>query len=81
MLIDRADNAISICEMKFYKEEVSLTKDMAQQLRRRTSLFRRKSKTKKQLFIVLVTPYGLLPNVHSLGLVDAVVTMDDLFRC
>ncbi|NRB52737.1 MAG: ATP-binding protein [Saprospiraceae bacterium] len=79
LLIDRADNAISICEVKFYNDEFSLTKEVAGQLRRKRSIFRQLSKTKKQLFLVVVTTFGLRHNKHSLGLIDNSLGMDDLF--
>ena len=79
LLIDRKDNAISICEVKFYNDEYVLSKDEAEKLRRKRSIFRRVSKSKKQLFIVLITTFGLARGQHDLGLVDNVINMDALF--
>ncbi len=79
LLIDRQDNTISLCEIKFYNDDVALTKETADKLRRRMGVFRRVSGTKKQLFLTLVTTFGLVKNQHSIGLVDSVVVMDDLF--
>lgn len=79
LLIDRMDNAVSICEIKFYNDEFSLSKEEADKLRKKRSIFREASRSKKQLFLVLVTTFGLLPNKHSLGLIDNVITMDELF--
>ncbi len=78
MLIDRADNTINLCEMKFYNDEYTFSKDEAAKLRRRRSLFQNHSKTKKAIFTTLVTTYGLVDNLYS-GQVDQVVTLDDLF--
>jgi uncharacterized protein len=79
MLIDRNDQTINICEMKFVKDYFSLSKDEADKIRKRKSLFRQTTDTRKQLFITLVTPFGILPNSHTTGLIDQVVTLDDLF--
>lgn len=79
LLIDRNDHVINLCEMKFYNDEVSLSKEDADKLRRQVGIFRRLSGTKKQLFLTLVTTFGLVKNQYSLGLVDKVVVMDDLF--
>ncbi|MCO6487516.1 MAG: AAA family ATPase [Phaeodactylibacter sp.] len=79
LLIDRMDNAVSICEIKFYNDEFSLSKEEADKLRKKRSIFREAARSRKQLFLVLVTTFGLLPNKHSLGLVDNVITMDELF--
>ena len=47
MLIDRKDQSINLCEMKFYKDEITLIKEDADQLRRRRTRFQQISKTKK----------------------------------
>ncbi len=79
LLIDRQDNVISLCEAKFYKDELILTKVDADNLMRKKSIFRHVTKTKKQIFIVLITTFGLIKNKHSLALVDNVLDMNALF--
>jgi uncharacterized protein len=79
LLIDRQDNVISLCEVKFYNDELILTKEDADNLRRKKSIFRHVTGTKKQIFIVLITTFGLLKNKHSLGLVDNALDMNALF--
>lgn len=79
LLIDRQDNVISLCEVKFYNDELVLTKADADGLRRKKSIFRHVTGTKKQIFIVVITTFGLMNNKHSLGLVDNVLDMDALF--
>ena len=79
LLIDRQDNVISLCEVKFYNDQWSLTKADADHLRQKRSVFRQVTRTKKQVFIVLVTTYGVQQNQHSLGLVDNVINMNQLF--
>jgi uncharacterized protein len=65
--------------VKFYNDELVLTKADADNLRRKKSIFRHVTSTKKQIFIVLITTFGLLKNKHSLGLVDNVLDMNALF--
>ena len=79
MLIDRNDKCINLCEMKFYNDEITLTKKDADKLRQRRSRFQQISKTKKTIFNTLVTTYGLTPNQYSYSQVDHVITMDALF--
>jgi AAA+ ATPase superfamily predicted ATPase len=79
LLIDRQDYAISLCEVKFYKDELILTKADADGLRRKKSIFRHVTGTKKQIFIVLISPFGLIKNKHSIGLVDNELDMNVLF--
>ena len=80
ILIDRNDHVINLLEIKFYNETFSLTKAYVEQLRNKMSIFRKATKTKKQLFWVLLTTFGLEINQHSLGIIDKALTMDELFR-
>ena len=78
MLIDRADGAINICEMKYANDEYTITADYEQRLRDRISSFRAATKTKKALLHTFITTYGVKRNMHS-GLVNSEVKLDDLF--
>lgn len=80
LLIDRSDHAINLCELKFYKSEIVLTKTMAKELRTKLALFQAVSQTNKQIFITLIAPFGIIPNEHSLGLLDSVLSMDVFFE-
>ena len=79
LLIDRSDNSINICEMKFYAKEFELTKKESELLRKRRELFREKTTTKKYLINTLLTTYGLKQSENSVGIIDKVVLMDQLF--
>lgn len=79
LLLDRQDNVISICEMKFSNTEFVIDKTYAAELQNKLDVFRREGKTKKTLFLAMVTTYGIKNNVHAIGLVQHQVTMDDLF--
>jgi uncharacterized protein len=79
MLIDRNDNAINICEMKFYGNEYELTAKESEILRKRREFFREKTQTKKYLINTLITTYGLKPNENSIGIIDKVILLKDLF--
>ena len=79
LLIDRNDGVINLCELKFYNEPFTINKSYAEQLARKRHIFKTVSKTKKQIFITLVTTYGLQVNPHSLGLVDSALDLNALF--
>ena len=79
LLLDRQDNVISICEIKFSNAEFAIDKTYATELKNKLDTFRRESKTKKALFLAMVTTYGTKDNMYSIGLVQNEVTMDDLF--
>lgn len=79
LLIDRRDNIIDICEMKFSQGEYAITSDYDAKLRDRFNTFRSVTSTRKALQSVLVTTYGLTNNKYS-GDIHDVVVLDDLFR-
>lgn len=79
LLIDRQDNTISLCEVKYYKDEFVLDKEESAKLRKKRRIFQKLTKTKKQIFLCLITTYGLIENKHSADLIDNVLVMDDLF--
>jgi uncharacterized protein len=79
MLIDRSDNAINLCEMKFYASEYELGKKEAEKLHKRRELFRTKTQTKKYLINTLVTTFGLKTNEYSASAVDKSLEMNALF--
>jgi uncharacterized protein len=80
LLIDRKDNVISVCEMKFANDEFIITKDYAEKLKRKLRVFKTESKTKKSLFLTMITTFGVQKNSHFLGLVQNSLTLEDLFN-
>ena len=79
MLIDRDDQVIDICEMKFSHDRYTIKKGLDEAMRRRRNLFMEKTETRKAVRIVLVTTYGVVDNPYA-GNVHNVVTMEDLFK-
>ena len=80
MLIDRADDCINLCEMKYSDAEFVIDKGYASILRQRRETFRRVTGTRKNLFLTFVTTHGVKNNAYGLELVDASVTLDALFK-
>ena len=79
LLIDRKDDNITLCEMKYADDEYAFDAVEEKKLRNRRTAFKLDTKTKKAIQITFVTTYGLRKNSHS-DIVQSVVTMDDLFR-
>jgi AAA+ ATPase superfamily predicted ATPase len=80
LLFDRADQCVTLCEMKFTDSPYRITKRYAGDLRRKLTVFRQHTNSRKSLFLVMVTAEGLTPNTYSDELVSAVVTAEDLLR-
>lgn len=78
LLIDRRDQTINLCEMKFSQGEYEITKQYDQHLRERIETFRTQTKTRKALHQTFVTTYGVKKNIYS-GIVQSEVLLDDLF--
>ena len=79
LLIDRKDNVINIFELKFYSGLLTLNKSYSEKLREKISVFKDMTQTRKQIFLNLLTTFGLKSNEHSIGLIDKALTMDILF--
>jgi len=79
LLLDRNDQIINIFEIKFYNKEFTVSKSYAQTLQDKSAIFQETTKTRKHLFLTLITTFGISQNEHSLGLIDQVLTLDDLF--
>lgn len=79
LVIDRADQCINLCEIKFSTGPFVVTKQYAEELERKKRLFKEITKTKKALFVTLITPSGAEENDHYVSIVDNQVTIDDLF--
>ncbi len=78
LLLDRADDVISVCEIKFTDGPFTITRSYASRLRNKLTVFRSVTGTRKALHLVMVTSYGVRPNIHSRELVDSEVRMEQL---
>lgn len=79
MIIDRADNVMNVCEMKYSDDDYAITASYDKELRHKLTVLRDETKCRKALHLTLVTTYGLRFNEYS-GRVQKVITMDDLFK-
>lgn len=78
LLIDRRDQTINLCEMKFSQGEFEITKQYDSHLRERAESFRSATKTRKALHQTFVTTYGVKKNMYS-GNIQSEIRLDDLF--
>ncbi len=79
LLIDRNDQVINLCEMKFSKAEYTITKDYEMALRRKLETFRIGTNCRKAIHLTMVTTYGLLHNTYA-DIIQNSIVMDDLFE-
>ncbi|ODS80593.1 MAG: ATPase [Cytophagaceae bacterium SCN 52-12] len=80
LLIDRQDLCINVCEMKFSTTPFEITKSYAENLRTKLFAFKAASKTRKTLFLTMITSFGVRNADQYPGLVQKTLTMDELFK-
>jgi len=78
VLIDRADNAINICEMKFYDGLYTIDAQEVRSLQQKRNVFQKSTGTRKQLFITIITTQGLYEN-ENVHIADKQLDMNVLF--
>lgn len=80
LLIDRQDQCINLCEMKFSEHPFVIDKKYAASLQRKLMTFKRLTKSRKAVFLTMVTTYGVQENAYKQQLVDIEIGMEKLFR-
>lgn len=79
LIIDRDDNRINLCEMKFYNRPFTIDKKYHQNLTNKINKFKDATKTRKGVYLTFVTTFGIKQNEYSLNLVENEMTIDSLF--
>ena len=79
LLIDRNDDVINLCEMKYSKAAFSIDDNYIETLEQRRALFKAETKTTKAIHITLITSLGLVRNAQAYEIQNQ-VTADDLFK-
>jgi uncharacterized protein len=81
MVIERADRIVHLCEIKFAKSDYTIDKANAQKMRNAIQLFATSgNNARKNIFLTLITPFGLTRNEYYHELVQSELTLDDLFE-
>ena len=79
LLLDRKDDVINICEMKYTDEDFVIDAKYEKELVHKVNVFRQEVKTDKALLLTLVTVKKLKRNAYS-DVIQNVVSADDLFQ-
>ena len=78
LVLDRADNIVNLCEIKFSTRPYVIDRQYAEKMQNRQWLFEEETKTRKSCQLVMITTYGLQKNSHA-SVIQKSLTMDDLF--
>lgn len=80
LIIDRQDQCINICEIKFSISDFEITKSYAVDLQNKLKIFRDRTKTRKTLFLTMITTHGVKNSSNYIGLIQSELTADVLFK-
>jgi hypothetical protein len=78
LLIQRKDNVINVCEMKYSLGSYSLSKDYEANLKNKIQCFYNEVKPKEQLVLTFITSNGLIENEYS-NIVISKIEVEQLF--
>ncbi|MDR0783112.1 MAG: AAA family ATPase [Propionibacteriaceae bacterium] len=79
LVIERADNVINLCEMKYAPAPYLITRSLDEAMRYRRSVFVGETGTRKAVHLTMVTPFGLVRNMYSDSL-QSQVSMEPIIR-
>ena len=79
MIIDRQDNTLNLCEMKFSNKPFTIDKDYHQNLLNKIDCVQEYTNCKKTIILTMITTNGVEQNAYW-NIVQKEVTMDDLFK-
>lgn len=78
LIIERRDNVINMCEIKFYNKEFSVTKAYYEKILARVDMLVELIPPNATVHSTFITTFGLMQNEYS-GAFVKVITLDDLF--
>jgi uncharacterized protein len=80
LVIDRKDDTINLCEVKFSIKPFIIDKKYHAELQDKIEVFRTATRTTKSIFLTMITTFGISRNEYSNDLVQRSLIMDDLFK-
>ena len=80
LLIDRRDQVVNICEIKYSIGPFQINKSYADILRNKLSFFKQETATRKSVHLTMITTYGLKENEYARSMVQNEISMDALFE-
>ena len=80
MIIDRSDNCINLCEIKFLDSKLIMKREYAEKMNRKRNVFQSVTKTQKTLFNTIIASYGVTENTAYHSCIDQQLDMNCLFE-
>ena len=79
LIIDRNDNVINLCEVKFSSGLYQIDKKTHESIRNKKMLFLNSTRTRKAVVTTMITTFGLAKNMYSAEIFSE-VALDELFE-
>ncbi len=79
LIFDRGDDCVTLCEIKHTEKPFVMTKDYALELERKLTIYKERTRTKKQLVWCLISANGVSTNEIFKKIISNVITFNDLF--
>lgn len=80
LLFDRNDGVITLCEIKHSDKPFVIDKEYASSLQTKMEVYKKQTRTRKDLFLAMIASNGLKPNLYSKKLISQHANLEDLFR-
>lgn len=80
LLFDRDDGIMTLCEIKYNQKPFEIDKKYASELQKKIDVFRRQTKSRKQIFLAMITVDGLKKNQYSEEMIRGRAELEDLFK-
>ena len=69
----------TICEIKYANQPFRINKEYALNLKNKIEVYQKTTKTLKQLFVSMITTYGLIDSIYNEDLIVSEATLEDFF--
>lgn len=79
IIIDRADDTINLCEVKYCDHEYMLDKDEYFKICHRLEAFEQETESKSSILPTMITTFGMTEGMYS-DQIPVKLTMDSLFQ-
>lgn len=80
LLFDRPDGAITLCEIKYNEKPFPIDKLYAKNLLNKSKVYQQHTRTKKQIFMAMITSGGLKDTMYSEEIISNKVVLEDFFK-
>ena len=78
LLFDRDDGVVTLCEIKYSESAFEIDKQCAINLRNKVEVYKKRTRTEKQIFVAMVTVNGIKKTMYVDDLIAQQATLEDL---